>query len=232
MHSLHVLYQSAHFFLLWRMEPFMSAIKGPSSSSDCSWMTLDPIEAQGCIQISQTTSEGRSDSLWIVFCPLHLLCLLSTPCKPYIIRTVHAPCPTLTKQSQFPLKSYYNIHLLLFAANILIRVLLLLLTNQHKCILFYLNCLAKRWLNMIFFYLKSLRNGKKCTRRPPFCRDWQLSLYLSLSLEYLVIPSLELAHVSHGLLSSGSLPVEKFCFTHIAKFTKCPCSALECKRWM
>lgn len=198
----------------------------------CSWMTLDPIKAQGCIQISQTTAEGRSDSLWIVSCPLHLLCLLSTPCKPYIIRTVHAPCPTLTNQSQFPLKSYYNIHLLPFAANILIRVLLLL-TNQYECILSYLNCLAKRWLNMIFFLFEVIEKWERTHTETPFLqRLTALFLPLSLSLEYLVIPSLELAHVSHGLLSSGSLPVEKFCFTHIAKFTKCPCSALECKRWM
>lgn len=170
--------------------------------------------------------------LKVDFCPLHILCLLSPPRKPYIIRTVYASCPTLTKQSQFPLKSYYNIRLLLFAAKILIRVLLLL-TNQEECILFYLNCLAKRWLNMFFFYLKSLRNGKKTHTETCFLqRLAALVLPLSLSFEYLVIPSLELAHVSHGLLSSGSLPVEKFCFTHIAKFTKCPCSALECKRWM
>lgn len=170
------------------MEPFMSAIREPSSSSECSWMTLDPIKAQGCIQISQTTAEGRSDSLWIVFCPLHFLCLLSTPCKTYIIRTVHAPCPTLTKQSQFPLKSYYNIHLLPFAANILIRVLLLL-TNQYECILSYLNCLAKRWLNMIFFLFEVIEKWEKTHTETPFLQRLT-ALFLPLSLSWISCDSL------------------------------------------
>lgn len=138
MHLLHVLYQSARFFLLWSMEPFMYAIKEPSLSSDCSWMALDPIEAQGCIQICQTISEGWSDSLRTDFCPLYFLCLLSPPRKPYITRTVLSPCPTLTKQSQFPLKSYYKICLLLFAANILIRVIIAFQSIRVHIVLFKL----------------------------------------------------------------------------------------------